>query len=98
MDYLLTGEIKSSTYDKIVDLDRVEFTDKKNKVDVLFGQAKFKSASEVDVVDKEGNQSTVTAKHIIIATGARTRELPKECIDVTTIESSEARTGARRAL
>lgn len=34
MDLVLSGSIKSTAYDKVVDLDRIEFEDKKNKMSV----------------------------------------------------------------
>ena len=45
---------------------------KKNKVDVVMGQAKLEGAGQV-VVDGD---KTLTAKNIIVATGARARSLP----------------------
>ena len=50
MEYLLTGDIKSSTYDKIVDLDRVEFTDKKNKVDVYLEYPRLEGVTSLSNV------------------------------------------------
>ncbi|MCB9202985.1 MAG: dihydrolipoyl dehydrogenase [Flavobacteriales bacterium] len=54
----------------------IEFLMKKNKIDVVLGTAKVKPGKIVSVVDKDGKQSEYSAKHIIIATGARSRELP----------------------
>ncbi len=50
---------------------------KKNKIDVHMGEGVFKSASSI-AVTKDGNTIDLSAKHIIIATGARARELPKK--------------------
>lgn len=47
---------------------------KKNKIDVLMGAATLKGKGVVEV--KSDKTETVTAKHIIIATGARARTLP----------------------
>ena len=44
---------------------------RKNKIDVHMGAAVLKSASEVQVTDKDGKQTTLGAKNIILATGAR---------------------------
>ncbi len=44
---------------------------KKNKIDVHMGTALLKSATEVEVTDKEGKAQTLTAKNIVIATGTR---------------------------
>ena len=54
----------------------VQFLFKKNKIEVINGFGKLKSASEVEVTDSEGNTKTVSAKNIILATGARSKELP----------------------
>jgi len=48
---------------------------KKNKVTVLEGTGKLKGAGKV-AVEKDGKTEEVAAKHIILATGARARELP----------------------
>jgi len=49
----------------------VQFLMKKNKIDVIEGYGKVKPGKKVDVDGKE-----YSADHIIIATGARSRELP----------------------
>ncbi len=49
----------------------VQFLMKKNKIDVIEGYGKIKPGKKVDVDGKE-----YSADHIIIATGARSRELP----------------------
>ncbi|MFK7000915.1 dihydrolipoyl dehydrogenase [Flavobacterium oreochromis] len=54
----------------------VQFLMKKNKIDVIDGFGKVKPGKKVDVTDKEGKVSEYIADHIIIATGARSRELP----------------------
>lgn len=54
----------------------VQFLMKKNKIETVFGTGKLISNNTVEVTDKEGKKSQITAKHIIIATGARSRELP----------------------
>ncbi len=53
----------------------VEFLMKKNKIDVIFGTAKVKPGKKV-VVEKDGAVTEYTAEHIVLATGARSRELP----------------------
>ncbi|WP_018676295.1 dihydrolipoyl dehydrogenase [Riemerella columbina] len=53
----------------------IEFLMKKNKIDVIFGTAKVKKGKSV-VVEKDGTTKDYTADHIILATGARSRELP----------------------
>jgi len=49
----------------------VQFLMKKNKIDVIEGYGKLKTGKKIDVDGKE-----YSANHIIIATGARSRELP----------------------
>ncbi|KUG09733.1 dihydrolipoyl dehydrogenase [Solirubrum puertoriconensis] len=59
----------------------VTFLLKKNKVDVISGTAKISKPGEVAVTKADGGSETVQAKHIILATGARARELPNLPID-----------------
>lgn len=54
----------------------IAFLMKKNKIDVITGTAKVQKGKKVSVTDGEGKSSEYTADHIIIATGARSRELP----------------------
>lgn len=54
----------------------VQFLMKKNKIDVIDGAGKVKPGKKVDVTDKDGKVTEYSADHIIIATGARSRELP----------------------
>lgn len=48
---------------------------KKNKVTVIDGYGRLAGGGKLDV-DKDGKKETYSAKHIILATGARARELP----------------------
>lgn len=54
----------------------VQFLMKKNKIDVIEGFGKLKPGKKLDVTDEEGKVTEYSADHIIIATGARSRELP----------------------
>ena len=54
----------------------IQFLFKKNKVEHIQGFGKMKAAKTVEVTDAEGNKKDYTADHIILATGARSRELP----------------------
>ena len=54
----------------------IQFLMKKNKIDILTGSGKIKSGKKVDVTDTEGNVIEYSAENIILATGARSRELP----------------------
>ncbi|MFL9831648.1 dihydrolipoyl dehydrogenase [Flavobacterium sp. ST-87] len=54
----------------------VTFLMKKNKIDVINGFGKLKPGKKIDVTDKDNKVTEYSADHIIIATGARSRELP----------------------
>ena len=54
----------------------VQFLMKKNKIEVIDGFGKLKTGKKIDVTDAEGKVTEYSADHIIIATGARSRELP----------------------
>ncbi|TYB79847.1 dihydrolipoyl dehydrogenase [Bizionia myxarmorum] len=79
-DYGLTVKEADKDFDAVVKRSRgvadgmsngVKFLMKKNKIDVIEGFGKLKPGKKVDVDGKE-----YTADHIIVATGARSRELP----------------------
>ena len=53
----------------------IEFLMKKNKIDVIFGNAKVLKGKKI-AVEKDGKTTEFSANNIIIATGARSRELP----------------------
>lgn len=54
----------------------IQFLMKKNKIDVIMGTATVKAGKKVEVKAADGKTETHDAKHIIIATGARSRQLP----------------------
>tara|TARA_R110001592_G_scaffold363109_3_gene680505 strand:+ start:4381 stop:5769 length:1389 start_codon:yes stop_codon:yes gene_type:complete len=54
----------------------IKFLMKKNKIDVIMGTGKLKPGKKIDVVDADGKNTEYSADHIIVATGARSRELP----------------------
>ncbi|MDX1937963.1 MAG: dihydrolipoyl dehydrogenase [Flavihumibacter sp.] len=54
----------------------VQFLMKKNKIDVIMGFGKVKGKGQVEVTKADGSKEVVAAKHVIIATGGRSRELP----------------------
>ena len=54
----------------------ISFLMKKNKIDVIMGTATVKAGKKVTVVDAEGKSTEYSGTNIIIATGARSRELP----------------------
>ncbi len=79
-DYGLTVKRADKDFGKVVERSRnvadgmskgVQFLMKKNKIDVINGLGKLKTGKKVEVDGKE-----YSADHIVIATGARSRELP----------------------
>lgn len=58
----------------------IQFLFKKNKIDHIAGFAKLKKGGKVEV-DADGKKTDYEAKHIIVATGGRSRELPAVKID-----------------
>ena len=93
---VLQGEVKAD-FPKVVKRSRgvadkmnkgVQFLMKKNKIDVIFGHGRLAGNGKIDVEpsttmdgEKVGEKRTVEAKHIIIATGARAREIPPLPVD-----------------
>jgi dihydrolipoamide dehydrogenase len=59
----------------------VQFLFKKNKIEHIAGFGKVKKGGKVEVTDDKGKKSEMEAKHIIVATGGRSRELPNLKID-----------------
>ena len=58
----------------------VKFLMKKNKIDVLEGTARLEKgtpAPKVVVKDKDGKDTSYQAKHVMLATGARARDIPQ---------------------
>jgi dihydrolipoamide dehydrogenase len=54
----------------------IQFLFKKNKIDVIQGFGKLINNQTVEVKKNDGTVETVTASHIILATGARSKQLP----------------------
>jgi dihydrolipoamide dehydrogenase len=87
-DYGLKVEKASFDFDAVVKRSRkvsaqlnsgVAFLMKKHKIEVIEGSAKLEKgqgAPKVVVELKAGGSRTVTAKHVILATGARARTIP----------------------
>jgi dihydrolipoamide dehydrogenase len=59
----------------------VQFLMKKNKIEILSGWGKIQAGKKVEVTDAAGAKTVYAGDHIIIATGARARELPTLKID-----------------
>ena len=84
-DYGIKAENVSSDFSAVVKRSRdvadgmskgIQFLMKKNKIDVIMGTAKVKPGKKVDVTGADGKVTTYSGTHIIIATGARSRQLP----------------------
>jgi dihydrolipoamide dehydrogenase len=54
----------------------IQFLMKKNKIDVIEGYGKIKKGGKIEVKTADGRTTEYTAKHTVLATGARSRELP----------------------
>ncbi len=54
----------------------IQYLFKKNKIEVIRGVGKIKPGKTLEVKSAEGDIKELKANHIIIATGARSRELP----------------------
>ncbi len=59
----------------------VQFLMKKYKIDVVMGNGKLIAPNKLEVTASDGKKQTLEAKNIIIATGARAKELPSLKID-----------------
>jgi dihydrolipoamide dehydrogenase len=84
-DYGLKADGVDKDFDAVVQRSRnvadgmskgVQFLMKKNKIEVINGYGKLAPGKKVIVTDSEGKDTEYSAEHIIIATGARSRELP----------------------
>jgi dihydrolipoamide dehydrogenase len=80
----IAGEVKAD-FGKMVNRSRgvadsmskgVQFLFKKNKIDLLQGFGRILKNDLVEVSKEDGTKETFSADHIILATGARSRELP----------------------
>ncbi len=85
----ITGEVKPD-FEAMIKRSRgvaagmskgIEYLFKKNKIETITGFGKLTGKGKVEVTDEQGNKKEVTAKHIILATGARTRQLPNLPLD-----------------
>lgn len=59
----------------------IQFLFKKNKIEHIAGFGKLVKGKKVEVTDEAGKKTIHDAKHIILATGGRSRELPSLPID-----------------
>lgn len=85
-DYGITVKDSSVNFDSMIERSRgvasgmsngVQFLMKKNKIDIINGFGKILAGKKVEVTAEDGKKETYTAnKGVIIATGARSRQLP----------------------
>jgi len=84
-DYGITVNDYKADFDSIIKRSRhvadgmskgIQFLFKKNKIDVINGYGKLKPGKKVEVTEEGGKTSIYEAQHILLATGARSRELP----------------------
>jgi len=59
----------------------VQFLMRKNKIDVINGFGKVVGKGKIEVTGADNSKQSVEAKHIILATGGRSRQLPSMPID-----------------
>src|SRR5688500_16930927 len=59
----------------------IQFLMRKNKIEVIMGMARLKGKGQIEVTGADGKNAVHEAKHIIIATGGRSRELPNLPMD-----------------
>lgn len=89
-DYGIQVQGASADFGKMIQRSRgvadgmskgIQFLFRKNKVSVINGQGKLTKDKKVEVTDAEGKKTLYEAKHIILATGGRAKELPNLRID-----------------
>ncbi len=66
----------------------VEFLFKKNKIDYLRGEATIPAAGKVTYKDRNAKEETAEGDHILLATGAASREMPGLPINGKTVVNS----------
>ena len=84
-DYGLKVKEYDKDFDAVVNRSRsvadtmskgVQFLLKKNKIDVIMGYGSLMPGKKVHVKAEDGSEQELSSQHIIIATGARSHELP----------------------
>jgi dihydrolipoamide dehydrogenase len=85
-DYGITvkGEVNAD-FSRVVERSRksadnmskgVQYLLRKNKIDHIAGFAMLSGKNSIEVTDPNNGKTTISARHIILATGARSRDLP----------------------
>lgn len=89
-DYGISVQGANADFGKIIQRSRgvadgmskgIQFLFRKNKITVINGHGKLVRGNKVEVTDTDGKKTTYEAKHIILATGGRAKELPNLKID-----------------
>jgi dihydrolipoamide dehydrogenase len=89
-DYGLSADNISFDFKKIIERSRkvadinskgVEYLMKKNKIDVVIGNAKLSAANMIEITSEGNKTSKIEAKNIILSTGGRPRSVPGIEID-----------------
>lgn len=89
-DYGIKVGKSSADFDAVIKRSRgvadsmskgVQFLMKKNKITVIMGNAKLVAGPKVAVTDADGKTTEHEAKHIIVATGGRAKQLPNLPVD-----------------
>ena len=84
-DYGISAENINSDFEKVIQRSRnvagtmskgVNFLMKKNKIKVFTGSASINSDKSITIEKNNEEVNKIKAKHVIIATGARSREIP----------------------
>ncbi len=93
---VILGQV-SADFTKIISRSRdvsakvvkgVEYLMKKNNIEVIQGTAQLRGKGIIEITGQNSSQTQITAKHIVLATGARPRSLPSVQFDGQQIISS----------
>src|SRR5690606_38633535 len=79
LDYSVAVKRSRTVSDRLV--RGVGFLMRKNKIDVHMGAAVLKAKDTVQVTDKDGKQTDLKTKNVIIATGSHTFVIPGVTVD-----------------
>ncbi len=89
-DYGIEVKEASANFEAVVKRSRdvaggmskgIQFLFKKNKIDIINGYGRLQSGKKVEVTATDNTKVVYNAKHIILATGGRARQLPNLPID-----------------
>lgn len=89
-DYGIQVDGAKPNFEKVISRSRgvadkmskgINFLFRKNKIDTLVGFGRLTAGKKVQVEGEDGKKTEYTAKSIILATGARSRQLPNMPID-----------------